>query len=211
MPNRQDLESFGQIWIPAKVEGGPNTRLQAGEPVPPNAFLAVTNPKQARQVAFKATDRWLQTLIAADRTFPHDPERTAHFMEWYDLLFRTATDPSKRREYALEYLEWAEAGLERSPLQPWFHEWYAAGLWRRANFETGDTKDASLRKGLDEFTRATQLYPSSYVAFWQLGDALQKFSKYLDDTGRKTEADKRRQEAQEAFKESERLKALKKA
>ena len=86
----------------------------------------------------------------------------------------------------------------------------ATGLWRRANFETGAAKDASLRKGIDEFRQATVLYPSSSAAFWQYGDALRKLGNYLEQTGREAEGKQRRSEAREAFRRSEELAVLKK-
>ncbi|HEO72040.1 MAG TPA: hypothetical protein ENN80_12310, partial [Candidatus Hydrogenedentes bacterium] len=205
IPLRSQFESFGQIWVPSATPGGRHKRLDPGAPVPPNAFFVVTDPGLARQVALQAIERWLEGLKMADSIFPYDPEMAAHFVGWYDLLLNCVQDPEKKREYTLAYLDWAEASVRRSPLRSWGHEWYAKGLWLRANMEREPTKEALLRKGLDEFRTAMELYPSSSTATWQYGDALSKFARYLERTGREEEAGKLQQESRKLFTKSEEL------
>ncbi len=209
IPLRSQLESFGRIWAPAAQPGGRNRRLGASEPVPPGAFLAVTKPVLAREVALDAIERWLKVVKTADSIFPYDPEIAAHLVSWYDLLLHSIDDPNKKREYTFEYLNWAKVGVERSSIQPWYHEWYAKGLWLRANLERGAAQDSYLRKGLEEFRLATELYPSSPMAMQQYGDALRKFGNYLKETNREAEGEKYRAEARRAFRRAEDLAAQK--
>jgi len=205
IPLRSQLESFGQIWVPSSVPGGRNRRIASGEPVPPGAFLVVTQPTLARQVAVQAITRWLQAIKEADGIFPYDPETAAHLVAWYDLLLTTTDDPEEKREYTLAYLEWAAEGVKRSPMQAWHHQWYAKGLWLRANLEHGAAKDEFLRQGLDEFRRATELYPTSPSSMWEYGDALGKFGNYLIKTDREAEGREFIRQSEEALARSKEL------
>jgi len=210
IPMRSQRESFGQIWVPvpAAEKGGRNRRLGETEPIPPNAFFAVTNPRLAREVALAAIKGWIATVETADGIFPFSPEVAAHLVSWYDLLLQTvADDPERQREYTLAYAKWTAAGVQRSPLESWYHEWYAKGLWLRANLESGAEKMDLLRKGLEEFRLATELYPSAPLAFGQYGDALAKFGNYLKTpaVNREAEGDEYLAKAQEVLNKGKEL------
>ncbi|MDQ1256197.1 MAG: O-antigen ligase protein [Candidatus Hydrogenedentes bacterium] len=209
IPLRSQLESFGDIWVAASTPGGRNRRLAPGEPVPPNSFLVVTDPEMARKVALEAIERWIKQIEIADSIFPHHPEIAAHLVAWYDLLCSVTADPEKQREYIGEYVRWAKAGLDRSPEQSWYHEWYGKALWLRANIETGAEKDADLRKGLEEFRLSMLLYPSSSMALAQFADAQQKFGEYLVKTDRQEEGQRFLNRAEINRKRSEEIEAIK--
>ena len=205
MPLRSHLESFGQIWVPPATPGGRNRRLGPNESVPPNAFLVVTNPVLARQMAIATIENWLQVIITADGIFPYDPEVAAHLVTWYDLLLECVDDAHKRQGYTLEFLKWAKESVERSPLQSWHHEWYARALWLRAHLETGAAKEPYLRKAIEEFRVATELYPSSSIGMRQYAEALTNFGEYLKRTGKAAEGNKAIAEARNAIERSEHI------
>lgn len=204
IPQRSQLESFGQIWVPAgTAEQQKNQPLAANEAIPPNAFFAPTNPVLARETAIAAIQQWLRIVETADDIFPYSPEVAGQAVNWYGLLIEaTGANPERKREFTLGYVKWAARGVERSPMEPWYHEWYAKGLWMQANLETGPSKMTLLRQGLGEFHRATELYPSAPLVFRQYADALTKFGNFLKtpEAGLSAEGDACLAQAEKATK-----------
>jgi len=179
------VESFGTIYVPAGGNPPKFRPLRSGEPVPDDALLKVTNPALARQKAAEYAENFLKSLAVIDGIFPHSPEWAAYFVQWYGVLASSVTEPETRQRFVLEHLRWAEIGVKRSPEQAVFREWYAKALWMRGNIEKGPGRKAYFDKGLEEYKRATELYPISPQMWYRYGESLVKYGEAVSNAGDK--------------------------
>jgi hypothetical protein len=209
IPNRKVVESFGTIYVPVGDGSQKHRPLRPDEQVPENAVVVVNNPQLARQKAQEYADTFLDNLAVIDAIFPHSPEWSAYFAQWYELLASTVAEPEARQRYALDFLRWAEIGVRRSPEQAPFRQWYAKALWMRGNIEKGPGRKPYFDKGLEEYRKATELYPISPDLWYRYGDALVKYGEALINAGDKAAGEARVAEGREATRYAKELETLK--
>jgi hypothetical protein len=189
IPNRKVVESFGTIFVLTDDNPPKYRQLRPNESVPRDAGVVITNPRLAKQKATEYAESFLKSLAVIDGIFPHSPEWAAYFVQWYDMLASTASEPETRQRFAIEYLNWAEAAVKRSPEQALFREWYGKALWLRGNVETGAGRKSYFERGLDEYRKATELYPTSQYLWHRYGEALIKYGEALNSGQNKTAGD----------------------
>ena len=207
--NRKVVESFGTLYVRTGDNPPRHRPLRPDENVPVDAFLAINNPQLARQKAAECADAFLKHMAVIDSIFPHSPQWAAYFVQWYDMLASTSTDPEQRQRYAVEFLRWAEAGVKRSPEQAIFREWCGKALWLRGNVEKGPGRRAYFEKGLEEYKKATELYPISVDLWQRYGEALIKYGEAMNNAGDKTSGEAYIAEGREARRYAEQLEKAK--
>jgi len=175
VPDRATLSGAGSIrvWTPGISAG--HRALRPEEPVPDNAFFVLTKPHNARCAAREYAELYLEELGHADAIYPHNPELAAYFVRWYDMLVSQHHREDLRQRYTVEMLKWAEETVKRSPYQFIYREWLAKALWLRGNLDTGEARKTYFEKGLDEYRKATELYPIHVNSWRKYGDALIKY------------------------------------
>lgn len=209
IPNRKVVESFGTIYVPVGDGSKKHRPLRPDEDVPRNGVVVVNNPQLARQKAQEYADSFLSSLAVIDAIFPHSPQWCAYFIQWYELLASTVAEPEARQRYMLEFLRWAEIGVKRSPEQAPFRQWYGKALWMRGNIEKGPGRKPYFDKGLEEYRKATELYPISPDLWHRYGDALVKYGEALINAGDKAAGEARVAEGREATRYAKELETLK--
>jgi hypothetical protein len=209
IPNRKVVESFGTIYVPVGDGSQKHRPLRPDEDVPRNGVVVVNNPQLARQKAQEYADTFLDNLAVIDAIFPHSPEWCAYFIQWYELLASTVAEPEARQRYILDFLRWAEIGVRRSPEQAPFRQWYGKALWMRGNIEKGPGRKPYFDKGLEEYKKATELYPISPDLWYRYGDALVKYGEALINAGDKAAGEARVAEGREATRYAKELETLK--
>jgi O-antigen ligase len=205
IPNRKVVESFATIYVPVGDGSQKHRPLRPDEQVPGDAVVVVNNPQLARQKAQEYADTFLDNLAVIDAIFPHSPEWCAYFIQWYELLASSTAEPEARQRYIIEFLRWAEIGVKRSPEQAPFRQWHGRALWMRANIEKGPGRKQYFDKGLEEYKRATELYPISPDLWYRYGDALVKYGEALISAGGKAAGEARVAEGREATRYAKEL------
>jgi O-antigen ligase len=207
---RDVIESFASLYVPVNGDPSKHRKLGPKEPVTRDAFIAINNPTLARKVAADNAEAFLKQLEVIDGIFPHSPQWAAYFVQWYDLLASTSLEPESKQRYSVEFLRWAQEGVKRNPEQALYREWCGKAYWLRGNVEKGVGRKSYFEKGLGEYRKCTELYPTSSYLWRVYGRALIKYGEATISAGDKTggeafiskgkEAKRRAQELDEAKK-----------
>lgn len=183
--NPDVLRRFGSIRVATGTASGQmqHRALRPDELIPRNAFFVLTDSAQARKEVKPYIEIYLEKLAIADDIFPHNPELAAYFAQWYDLLAARTPDEETRSQYTVQFLQWAQKAVRRSPECFVFREWLAKALWSRGNADTSDTRQKYFEQGLDEYRMAAELCPSAPRGWRQYGDAMIKYGNALVTMG----------------------------
>ncbi|MEX2016003.1 MAG: O-antigen ligase family protein, partial [Candidatus Hydrogenedentales bacterium] len=204
VPDLGDIKKMGTIRVPIGADRNAHRPLREGEGPPPNAFVAITNPAAAKDVAIKWSEQELNFLEVAYAIFPHDPELTQTLFEWYDLLQMATTDPDMRREYLDGAVKWARAAVEANPRQAWPRQWLGKALMFRGSMEPSASRDY-YDEGIKQFRVATDLFPISPMTWSQLGQWQQKLGQALQNAGEPDRAAPLLARGEDALGEAKRL------
>ena len=77
------------------------------------------------------------------------------------MLFTSENDSEKKLGYIKKSQEWIEEALRRNPSSAEFHRFYGHTLLQRGTMATGMDSVSYYRMGVEQFERATELYPIS--------------------------------------------------
>lgn len=161
-------DSMGDILIPT----GPNTyrRPQKDEPLPPSArrIMQPENRAVIRKAALDAIPVWIDRCIKADARYPHDPDLSAHIVQWYDKLREYSPDPAEKVRAADEEIRWSEICIQRSPLQTAYYDALAKALWSRGELETTAKQLDYYDRAIENWRKRTELYPVKSVVWREL-------------------------------------------
>jgi len=150
---------------------------------------------------------WLEELGHADAIFPHDPKLAAYFVQWYDLLVANVPDEDLKRHYSAHMVKWAETAVSRSPRQFAYRQHLANAYWLRASLEQSTGRRALYEKGIDQFQKATQLYPVSPKVWDKYGNALLKYGEALASAGGRVAGNRYIADGQQAKARADSLRA----
>ncbi len=198
VPDLIQLESVGVLGVPVPESPRGWRPLNPGEAPTADTLLFFIEAQlpRARQVVAEQCARRIAVLEEWDKSYPHDPEVSAHIFSWYESLHNNASDPVAKRRYALEAERWAKATVDRSPKVSWWWLNYAKALWLRGNVEGGTLGLEYFNTGLGYYRKAYELYPRSAAIASHYGQALQKLGVALVKFGRTEEGNKMLAEGQ---------------
>lgn len=205
IPNLEDIKRMGSVRVPIGADRSAHRPLREGEPPPPNAFVAITDPRAAQEVAVKWSEQELQFLELAHAIFPHDPEVTQTLFEWYDMLQMAVQDPDQRRAYLDESVKWAQAAVAANPRQAWPHQWLGKALMFRGSMERGASSTDYYEEGIEQFEIAAELFPISPMTWSQLGQWQQKLGESYQKVGQEKRAATLIARGEDALGEAKRL------
>jgi len=179
--NPDVLRRFGSIRVATGAASGhmQHRPLRPDETIPRSAFFVLTDSAQARKEVKPYIEMYLEKLMIADDIFPYNPELAAYFAQWYDLLAARTPDEETRSQYTVQFLQWAQKAVRRSPECFVFREWLAKALWSRGNTDTSNARRQYFDQGIEEYRMAAELCPSAPRGWRQYGDALIKYGNAL--------------------------------
>lgn len=152
-------DAMGQVLIPT----GPTAyrRAQPGERLPESArrFIQPEARPAVRAAVHDAIPKWISRSLDADAAYPHDPDVSAHLVQWYDKLREYAADPAEKLRAADETVRWSEVCIARSPMQTAYYDALAKALWDRGELETGAAQYGYFDRAIENWRRRTELYP----------------------------------------------------
>ncbi|MEA3366320.1 MAG: hypothetical protein U9Q79_11835, partial [Candidatus Hydrogenedentes bacterium] len=206
IPDLEGLKECGSFWV---TEPGKTPRkLSPYEHLYPDAFLKVTNPEAARGMAIRGVKEALARLKDADRIFPHDPIRAVQISTWCDFLSEASPSDKKRLEWSNQAVEWAQAALDRSPHEAWFHEQYGAALWSRAQItQEPEAQLADFFKSLEHYQQTTVLFPSSALVWGNYAQKLQQLGDILIQYGQTEKGEAFQKKAEEMAKRARKIRS----
>ena len=181
--DRKTIESFGRIHLPSPGNASGYRALRPDEDITADCFVVILRPFDARKAFYKGADLYLEELAHADAIYPYNPDIAAYFIQWYDTLARNAVNKTLKHRYIVEFLKWAEAGVERSPHQAIYREWYGKALLLRGTIQPKGQAREYYERGLAEYKTATELYPISVRAWHKYGETAVKFGRALIKAG----------------------------
>ena len=152
--------------------------------MPEEAYLVITDRRTAREKALEAVRRKAEHAKLADAIFPHSPDMAIYTFMWYDALWGQTQDPEELARLSVEGVRWARECVKRSPEQPIYHDLLAKALWRRGQVEE---EFDYFKQAIDEYERATLLYPIRPELWEQCGEAKFNLGTALVDSGQQAE------------------------
>ncbi len=152
-------DTMGNVLIPT----GPNTfrHSKKGEVLPPGArrIMPPESLTAVRKAALDAVRVWTDRCIRADAGYPHNPELSAHIVQWWEKLRQYSPDPAEKVHAADEEIEWSEECIRRSPLQTAYYDALAKALWDRGELETSTKQLEYYDRAIENWRLRAELYP----------------------------------------------------
>ncbi len=192
IPNPNHLQHIGEIRIPVSRGGHIQyvsfnaVQTPSREQIEQGRFR-VTDPAEARQMTRQAVLEYINRLERADAVYSHDPERALMLHFFHENLRNLANTEEERRNAILDSLKWAERAMERSPRQAMYRRYYAQALWQRGNLEPGAGAMRYYERGLEQYRKATELYPISPEIWRFYANALEEFGRAYLEHGEETQ------------------------
>lgn len=183
IPDPELVRTFGVIRVPLGGDGRAFRPLGEGEVPPPNATVYIRDVQRAREAALTMSEVWVEDLAERDTIYPYSPHVAVGLHNWYDMMYSSVSDPGKKLEYLKKSQEWIEEALRRNRSSAEFHRFYGRALLLRGTMATGMDSVSYYRMGVEQFERATELYPISVGGWRQYGLAQRKVGTALRDAG----------------------------
>ncbi len=185
----EELAKGSTFYKPIPETPGHFARMEKGEPVPPNALVAVQKPWMMRRIAGEAALKWVQELEMQDRRFPHSPELAMNLAKWYEYYvqgFVGEAYSDRRPAWIEKFMDWSETMLKRNPKHADMRLIYANALVWKLLKEPGGEEEALLKGAEEQFEEMVRLSPIlprhrlAYAGVWErLADYFKE--KSLDD------------------------------
>ena len=152
-------DTMGNVLVPT----GPNTfrHPKKGEVLPPDArrIMPPESLPAVRKAALDAVHVWIERCIKADAGYPHNPELSAHIVQWWDKLRQYSPDPAEKVRAADEEVNWSEVCIQRSPLQTAYYDALAKALWGRGELETTAKQLEYYDRAIVNWRLRAEIYP----------------------------------------------------
>lgn len=205
--DRSVRESLGKIFVPTRPGGTTGRYLRPGEAIPPTAMLIMPAQSMAavRKAALDAIPMWIQRCIDADRVYPHDPEVSAHIIQWYDKLREYAPSLEEKKKASDEAIAWSRECIRRSPFQVAYHDVLGTTLWDRGDLESGRARFPYYDEALVSFKQCTEIYPIKPEVWRRYAERLVAYGDALADAGDYAAAQQWREDGRRAYEHAAEL------
>ncbi|NUM53913.1 MAG: O-antigen ligase family protein [Candidatus Hydrogenedentes bacterium] len=176
-------DTMGIVMMP----NGPQSRRRAqpGEESHPEArrYMPPESRPAVHKAVLDAIPKWIARCEEADAAYPHDPDVSAHIVQWYDKLREYAPDQSERIRASDETIRWCEVCIERSPLQTAYYDALAKALWSRAELETSTKQLEYYDRAIENWRIRTEIYPVKPVVWREYAAKCIEYGKSRLDAG----------------------------
>ncbi|MFP4502199.1 MAG: O-antigen ligase family protein [Candidatus Hydrogenedentota bacterium] len=182
---RTILEQYGSFYLPTSDGGW--RRIADDAPLEPNVWFVVNRePLTFLILTRRALAIWLDEVESIDRLYPYRADLAVYLAKHYEML-RAHTGPratAQRRALLEACVRWAEAAVERSPLDPNAHRLLADTLWMRAKQTNEAQRRRDSERGLREYRLAQRCASETSPELnFALAGALESYGKMLIEAG----------------------------
>lgn len=193
---------------PGDTRRRPTRELLEGEEITDLCYLFVTEPAEARKLAYKITDTVMARLDELDEFYPHGNDICEDGYRWTRYVSAMAFqygDHDQHLKYSTMCLAWARRAVERSPGKAKAHLYLSGALIERGKVSELGQLDY-YRESARAFRKGISLYPTAHALTQQFGDTLTRLGNAFVQAGIegerddiKAEGDAFRAEAREAY------------